>query len=60
MARNADDIESFIQDVISGEDSMKEKRTKFISEVLMPKGSPSQNIVNDILDSIDNQILYRI
>ena len=60
MARNADDIESFIQDVISGGDSMKEKRTKFISEVLMPKGSPSQNIVNDILDSIDNQILYRI
>ena len=53
------DIEHFIQDVINDVDPMKEQRTKFVNEVLMPKGSPSQNIIDDILDSIDNQILYR-
>ena len=59
MAHNSDDIESFILNVIHSFDPMKEQRTKFVNEVLMPKGSPSQNIINDILDSIDNQILYR-
>ena len=59
FARNEKDIENFIQNVINGIDPLKEQRTKFINEVLMPKGSPSQNIVDDILDSIDNQILYR-
>lgn len=58
MARNEQDIEQFIQNVINGVDPLKEQRTKFVNEVLMPKGSPSQNIINDILDSIDNQILY--
>lgn len=56
---NEQDIEQFIQNVINGVDTMKEQRTKFVNEVLMPKGSPSQNIIDDILDSIDNQILYR-
>lgn len=58
-AFNEQDIEHFIQDVINGVDPLKEQRTKFVNEVLMPKGSPSQNIIDDILDSIDNQILYR-
>ena len=49
----------FIQNVINDVDPLKEQRTNFLNEVLMPKGSPSQNIINDILDSIDNQILYR-
>ena len=59
MARNAEEIELFIQNVIHDVDPMKEKRTHFIKDVLMPKGSPSQNILDDILDSIDNQIVYR-
>jgi hypothetical protein len=37
---------------------MKEQRTQFIQETLMPKGSPSQNILDDILNSIDHQILF--
>lgn len=59
LAHNEQDIEQFIQNVINGVDPLKEQRTKFVNEVLMPKGSPSQNIIDDILDSIDNQILYR-
>ena len=58
-ARCEQDIEQFIQNVINGIDPLKAQRTKFVNEVLMPKGSPSQNIIDDILDSIDNQILYR-
>lgn len=58
-AGNIKDIELFIQNVINDVDPLKEQRTKFVNEVLMPKGSPSQNIIDDILDSIDNQILYR-
>lgn len=59
FANNKQDIELFIQNVINGVDPLKEQRTKFVNEVLIPKGMPSQNIINDILDSIDNQILYR-
>ena len=58
-AYNEQDIEQFIQNLINGVDPLKEQRTKFVNEVLIPKGSPSQNIIDDILDSIDNQILYR-
>lgn len=58
-AHNEQDIEQFIQNLINGVDPLKEQRTKFVNEVLMPIGSPSQNIIDDILDSIDNQILYR-
>ncbi|MBO6256020.1 MAG: hypothetical protein J6O49_20655, partial [Bacteroidaceae bacterium] len=59
MAHNEQDIEQFIQNVINEVDPLKEQRTKFVNEVLMPKGSPSKNIIDDILDSIDNQTLYR-
>lgn len=52
-------IEQFIQNVINNVDPLKEQRTKFVKDILMPKGSPSQNILNDLLDSINNQILYR-
>lgn len=59
LSYNEKDIEQFIQNVINDIDPLKEQRTKFVNEVLMPKGSPSQNIIDDILESIDNQILYR-
>jgi len=59
FAYNEQDIELFVNNVINGVDPLKEQRTKFVNNVLMPKGSPSQNIIDDILDSIDNQILYR-
>lgn len=52
-------VEQFIENVISGTDPMKEQRTRFVNEVLMPDIMPSRKIVEDILDSIDNQILYR-
>jgi len=58
FAHNEQDIELFIQNVINDIDPLKEQRSKFVNDVLMPKGSPSQNIIDDILDSIDNQILY--
>ncbi len=59
LASTEQDVEQFIRNVICGVDPMKEQRSRFINESLMPKGSPSQNIIDDILDSIDNQILYR-
>ena len=59
VARNEDQIEQFIQNVISGTDPMKEQRTRFVHDVLLPEGMPSENILNDILDSIDHQVLYR-
>lgn len=58
-AGNASEIDRFIQNVIAGVDPLKTQRTEFIHEVLIPKGSPSQNIIDDILDSINHQILYR-
>lgn len=59
LANNEQDIEQFIENLINGVDPLKPQRTKFLNEVLMPTGSPSFNIVEDILFSIDNQILYR-
>lgn len=59
FANKQKDIEQFVENVINDVDPLREQRTKFVNEVLMPKGSPSQNIIDDILDSIDNQILYR-
>lgn len=59
LAHNEVEIEQFIQDVINNNDPLKGQRTKFVKEVLLPQGSPSQNIIDDILDSIENQILYR-
>ena len=50
------DIEQFIQNVINDVDPLKEQRTKFVNDVLMPKGAmPSENIINDIIDSIEHQ-----
>lgn len=55
-ANNEHDIEVFIQSVINGVDPLEEDRTRFVNEVLMPKGGmPSENILNDIIDSIKNQ-----
>ncbi len=59
MANNEADIKQFVNNVINGIDPLEERRTRFVHEVLMPKGSPSQNIITDIIDSIDNQIQYR-
>lgn len=59
LAKNKNDVEQFIIDVMNGVDELKEKRTKFLNDTLVPNGLPSQNIIDDILDSIDNQILYR-
>ena len=59
VARNEEQIEQFVQNVISGTDPMKEQRTRFVHDVLLPEGMPSENILNDILDSIDHQVLYR-
>lgn len=61
MACNAADVEQFILNLIEGKDPIKDARTRFIHEhLLLPEGNlPSVNIVKDILDSIDNQILYR-
>lgn len=54
---NEQDIEQFIQNVIDGVDPMKEARVKFYQERLLPPNGklPSENIVNDIIDSIKNQ-----
>lgn len=58
-AYNAQDIENFIKMVIAGGDPMKEQRTKFVKEFLMPKqGMPSENILNDINDSIEHQRVF--
>lgn len=61
MAYNAHDVEQFIKNVINNFDPKREERTKFVHELLIQQGNnlPSENIVNDILDSIDNQVLYR-
>lgn len=58
LAYEEADIEQFIQNIINDVDPLKEKRTKFVEEVLMPKGSPSVNLCNDILSSIEHQTLY--
>ena len=58
MSNSKEDVEQFIQNIINGVDPMKGQRTKFVEEVLMPSGSPSQNIIKDILDSINHQILF--
>ncbi len=53
-AYKKDDIEVFINNVIKGVDPLKEQRTRYINDVLMPhNGLPSENILNDIIDSID-------
>lgn len=50
------EIEKFIQNIIIGADPLKISRTKFVRDFLMPKGGmPSENIINDIIDSIEHQ-----
>lgn len=55
---NEQDIEFFIQNIINGIDPLNEQRTNFVNDILMPKGCPSENIVNDIIDSIKNQRVF--
>ena len=57
-AYKEEDIEDFIISVINGEDSMKDQRSAFVRNELLPHGSPSQNIIDDIRESIKNQIVY--
>lgn len=60
LASNKSDVENFIVDIINDKDPLKDQRTHFVNHVLMPNGSPSQNIIDDIVYSIDNQILYHV
>ena len=57
-AYSINDVEQFIQNVINGVDPLMEQRTGFVENVLKPQGLPSQNIIDDILYSIDHQVLY--
>lgn len=58
-AYDEQDIDNFIKMVITGEDPMKKQRTKFVKDVLMPKhGMPSENVLNDIKDSIEHQRVF--
>lgn len=53
LGNNEDDIKNFVQNVIAEIDPMKEPRTKFLNEVLIPRnGMPSDNIIKDIIDSL--------
>lgn len=56
-ANTEQEIELFIQNVVKEIDPMKEKRSSFLKKTLLPKESPSQLIINDILVSIDTQRL---
>lgn len=55
------DIEDFVKNIIKGDDPLKEQRdVHYLKYLLPPNGDlPSKHILNDIIDSIDNQILYR-
>ena len=45
------DIESFINGVLKGEDPLSNRRRQFINTYLLPSGqSPVQNIINDLLN----------
>lgn len=57
---NEEDIEKFINNVIKGVDPLCEKREKHYNEYLQPYNGklPSQNIIENILDSIDNYKLF--
>ena len=59
-AFSGEDVESFVINVIRDYDPMKEKRTQFIKDNLLKSNGklPSEIIIEDILDSIDNQVLY--
>ena len=59
FSETSDDIEQFIKNLIQGVDPLKEQRQAFVRETLIPQGMPSENILNDILDSVDHQVLRR-
>lgn len=60
-AYNEDDIEHFLQNVINEVDPLKDLRNQHYVDCLLPphEKKPSENIFRDIIDSIDNQVLYR-
>ena len=59
-ADSVEEIVKFVDDVVNEKnDSKKQKRELFIKDNLHPEYDVAQNIIDDILDSIDNQILYR-
>lgn len=53
-AYNAEEIESFIKNVIAGIDPLKEKRLHFYDRKLLPpnKTMPSQNIINNLINEL--------
>ena len=55
---NKEDVESFIIDIINGSDTLKQSRSDFINQYLLPPNgkTPSENILSDIIFSIDNGI----
>ena len=59
-AYSEQDIEQFIQNVIHDIDPLKEKRETFYKKRLLPPNgkSPSQNIINDIVNSIKHQRVW--
>ena len=57
-AYSNNDIENFIKNVIDGYDPLSQQRICYVKDVLMPNGCPSQIILKDIIDSIDNLILF--
>ena len=55
---NKNDVESFIIRIINDSDTLKQSRSVFIRRYLLPPNgkTPSENILSDILYSIDNGI----
>lgn len=53
FAHSENDIEAFVINTIQGIDPMKERRTDFLTKTLLPHGSPSEFIINNILDAIE-------
>lgn len=59
-ADSKDEVVKFIDEVVIGHnDPKKSLREEFIKEHIHPECDVAQNIIDDILDSIDNQILFR-
>ena len=54
IAQSIDDVKSFIEMVLRGEDEMKDKRTAFFNQYLLPKNGTdvALNIYNDIISTI--------
>lgn len=54
IGRSIDDVQNFIEMVLRGEDEMKDKRTAFFNQYLLPKNGTdvALNIYNDIISSL--------